>query len=248
MKHRFIFSIVLLDCPMLGFAQKEIVFNDTNIDNRQIKVARIIQGVDFSLDPLHLLPTTESRLYGSIETHLRFFHENRIANTWTLNKSIDFTNSFRHVYDWIPTGKNSAVSYSDTKYNYALSLQAVVEPRHYFTYTDRYRNNKRLDNNSGWFYSFPLTISTLLYEQLLMEGSVRPSFLMNVTLPVTVGYRAAFSRRMFFEAKIGYFPLSLTLFKYNDYHDRIQFRFGHKGRSAASIDNFKSELKIAYTF
>lgn len=58
-------------------AQEEIFFNDINIDKNEIKIAKVITGLEFSADFVRILPASYSGYkFGSVETNLSYFHEN----------------------------------------------------------------------------------------------------------------------------------------------------------------------------
>lgn len=256
MKHHLIVCCLFIALSTLCLAQKEIIFNDPAADKSQIKVAPSLMGVDFSFDPLMVFaPERSGRTFGTIETHLRFFHENRIANRWTLNKSIGFTNTFDRLPRLIEIPFEGGIAYGgsgDYQYRYNLSLQMMVEPRFYFSYVNRYRNSKVTEHNSGWFLAFPLTVSTLLYQQ--PYGLYTQSFSLQATLPISIGYRKSLSKNLFFEANAGYFPWTLSIWRGNVNYpgetpiNKTITTFKYQGYSHFSLNNFNAEIKIAYTF
>lgn len=226
-------------------AQEEIIFNDININTSEIEVKKTVKGIAFGIDPVRFLPGSYyNNLWGSIETHLGFFHENRISNRWTLNKSIGITNAFYRVEKRIFDEHSYGASYGDTEYNYEFSLHASLDPRWYFNQVKRYMNNKSTYNNSGWFLSFPLKISSgLFYSDRLWHPR---GITLNVIMPPTIGYRNAFHRNLFFEACLGYFP---GVLRYHTY-EGVGFLWdsNSSGSGSFSISNFDAGIKIAYTF
>jgi len=244
MKHLILLCFFICLVPLCK-AQEEIIFNNLHVDKHEIKVAKVIQGFEFSTDFIRVLPGRyEGYLFGSVETHFRYFHENRIANTWTLNKSVGLGNAFYRIYEYHCDGTPWGYIQGDDVYQYTLSLDLKIEPRWYFDQRLRYRHNKKTRNNSGWFLSVPLTLSTNPYQQPV-EGSpsqwLTEGLYINITAPLTIGYRNSFAKNWFLEVNAGYIPLRAW------YYDGLFITKSARKIGAFSADSFNSELKIAYT-
>jgi len=228
-------------------AQEEVIFNNLDVDKKEIKVAKVMKGFEFSSDFLRIFPGEYSGSeFGSVETRLGYFHENRIAYTCTLNKSIRLGNSFYHTheYHYEGTGTSYRLISGDKVYRYELSLDLKIEPRWYFDQRLRYQHNKNTRNNSGWFLSMPLTLSNTFLRQPVVGGNPKwlQKFVPFITVPLTIGYRNSFSKNWFMEVNAGYIPM--RAWYYNG-------SFGMNTVSKYSIfsgDRFNSELKIAYIF
>jgi hypothetical protein len=181
-----------------------------------------------------------------METHLNYFHESRIASTWTLNKSVGIANAFYRTLtneNILPGGYGSSTQVE--KYFYNLTLQLKVEPRWYFDQRQRYRENKSTRNNTGWFLSLPLMLSTDLIQQPVAgspAGWFPEKFGLEIMAPPTIGYRNSFAENLFIEVSAGYIPVRSSF-----YNGAFYMRSAKKV-GAFSADSFNSELKVAYTF
>ena len=246
MKKMLTFLFIVLMAPICN-AQEEIIFNKQNIDKKDIKVSRTLQGLEFNMDFIRIFPGRYMGYkFGSIETHLNYFHESRIASTWTLFKSIGIGNTFhnKRIYNiTAPSGYGSDVI--TEQYNYELSLNLKIEPRWYFDQRQRYRENKSTRNNTGWFLSLPLMFSTNLIQQPVAGSSAGwfpEKFTVNIMAPPTIGYRNSFAENLFIEVSAGYIPVRSSF-----YNGAFYMRSAKKV-GAFSADSFNSELKVAYTF
>ena len=246
MKKMLTFLFIVLMAPICN-AQEEIIFNKQDIDKKDIKVSRTLQGLEFNMDFIRIFPGRYMGYkFGSIETHLNYFHESRIASTWTLFKSIGIGNTFhnKRIYNiTAPSGYGSDVI--TEQYNYELSLNLKIEPRWYFDQRQRYRENKSTRNNTGWFLSLPLMFSTNLIQQPVAgspAGWFPEKFTVNIMAPPTIGYRNSFAENLFIEVSAGYIPVRSSF-----YNGAFYMRSAKKV-GAFSADSFNSELKVAYTF
>jgi len=245
MKQLIVFALFLSIMPIC-MAQEEVFFNDINVDKKEIKVARTISGLGFDADFIRVLPGQYiGYIAGSVETHFSYFHESRIANTWTFYKSIGLGNAFYHIriYDGNPSGGYGSDPGSKV-FRYEMSLDLKLEPRWYFDHRLRYRHNKSTRNNSGWFLSLPLTISTNLLRQPVDGINTQwfPEQLsISIIAPPTIGYRNSFAENWFIEASLGYIP-------YWTWWQKDFTVISAKQIGVFSADSFNSELKIAYTF
>ena len=247
MKKMLTFLFIVLMAPICN-AQEEIIFNKQNIDKKDIKVSKTLQGLEFGIDFIRILPSSGKGGYefGSMETHLNYFHESRIASTWTLNKSVGIANAFYRTLtneNILPGGYGSSTQVE--KYFYNLTLQLKVEPRWYFDQRQRYRENKSTRNNTGWFLSLPLMFSTDLIQQPVAgspAGWFPEKFTVNIMAPPTIGYRNSFAENLFIEVSAGYIPVRSSF-----YNGAFYMRSAKKV-GAFSADSFNSELKVAYTF
>ena len=247
MKKMLTFLFIVLMAPICN-AQEEIIFNKQDIDKKDIKVSKTIQGLEFSIDFIRILPSSGKGGYefGSMETHLNYFHESRITSTWTLNKSVGIANAFYRTLtneNILPGGYGSSTQVE--KYFYNLTLQLKVEPRWYFDQRQRYRENKSTRNNTGWFLSLPLMFSTDLIQQPVAgspAGWFPEKFTVNIMAPPTIGYRNSFAENLFIEVSAGYIPVRSSF-----YNGAFYMRSAKKV-GAFSADSFNSELKVAYTF
>ncbi len=101
-----------------------------------------------------------------------------------------------------------------------LHLHAGVEPRYYFSLTNR-KSENRGGLNSGWFLALPLTINTaLIYPDIYSEfGISRPEFgeFINYSAGLNVGYRYALTNRMFLEGALGGYFQSIN-FRQGSFH------------------------------
>ena len=247
MKKMLTFLFIVLMAPICN-AQEEIIFNKQDIDKKDIKVSKTLQGLEFGIDFIRILPSSGKGGYefGSMETHLNYFHESRIASTWTLNKSVGIANAFYRTLtneNILPGGYGSSTQVE--KYFYNLTLQLKVEPRWYFDQRQRYRENKSTRNNTGWFLSLPLMFSTDLIQQPVAgspAGWFPEKFTVNIMAPPTIGYRNSFAENLFIEVSAGYIPVRSSF-----YNGAFYMRSAKKV-GAFSADSFNSELKVAYTF
>ena len=247
MKKMLTFLFIVLMAPICN-AQEEIIFNKQNIDKKDIKASKTIQGLEFGMDFIRILPSSGKGGYefGSMETHLNYFHESRITSTWTLNKSVGIANAFYRTLtneNILPGGYGSSTQVE--KYFYNLTLQLKVEPRWYFDQRQRYRENKSTRNNTGWFLSLPLMLSTDLIQQPVAGSSAGwfpEKFTADIMAPPTIGYRNSFAENWFMEANVGYIPTRVWL-RNGEFHMKSATKIG-----LFSADSFNSELKVAYTF
>ena len=247
MKKMLTFLFIVLMAPICN-AQEEIIFNKQDIDKKDIKVSKTIQGLEFGIDFIRILPSSGKGGYefGSMETHLNYFHESRITSTWTLNKSVGIANAFYRTLtneNILPGGYGSSTQVE--KYFYNLTLQLKVEPRWYFDQRQRYRENKSTRNNTGWFLSLPLMLSTNLIQQPVAgspAGWFPEKFGLEIMAPPTIGYRNSFAENLFIEVSAGYIPVRSSF-----YNGAFYMRSAKKV-GAFSADSFNSELKVAYTF
>jgi len=243
---QFIMLCLLISILPVCKAQEEVIFNNLDVDKKEIKVAKVIQGFEFSNDFIRILPGQyDGFVFGSVETHLGYFHENRIANSWTLNKSIGLGNSFYRIYEYHSDGTpwGGAIR-GDKVYQYRLSLDLKIEPRWYFDQRLRYQHNKNTSNNSGWFLSMPLTLSTNLLRQPVGDFNTQWSqkLIINIVAPLTIGYRNSFAKNWFMEVNAGYIPIRAWYYN-GSFIMKSASKIG-----VFSADSFNSELKIAYTF
>ena len=247
MKKMLTFLFIVLMAPICN-AQEEIIFNKQDIDKKDIKVSKTLQGLEFGIDFIRVLPSLGKGGYefGSMETHLNYFHESRITSTWTLNKSVGIANAFYRTLtneNILPGGYGSSTQVE--KYFYNLTLQLKVEPRWYFDQRQRYRENKSTRNNTGWFLSLPLMLSTNLIQQPVAgspAGWFPEKFGLEIMAPPTIGYRNSFAENLFIEVSAGYIPVRSSF-----YNGAFYMRSAKKV-GAFSADSFNSELKVAYTF
>ena len=246
MKKMLTFLFIVLMAPICN-AQEEIIFNKQNIDKKDIKASKTIQGLEFGIDFIRIFPGRYMGYkFGSIETHLNYFHESRIASIWTLNKSVGIANAFYRTLtneNILPGGYGSSTQVE--KYFYNLTLQLKVEPRWYFDQRQRYRENKSTRNNTGWFLSLPLMLSTNLIQQPVAgspAGWFPEKFGLEIMAPPTIGYRNSFAENLFIEVSAGYIPVRSSF-----YNGAFYMRSAKKV-GAFSADSFNSELKVAYTF
>ena len=247
MKKMLTFLFIVLMAPICN-AQEEIIFNKQDIDKKDIKVSKTLQGLEFGMDFIRILPSSGKGGYefGSMETHLNYFHESRITSTWTLNKSVGIANAFYRTLtneNILPGGYGSSTQVE--KYFYNLTLQLKVEPRWYFDQRQRYRENKSTRNNTGWFLSLPLMFSTDLIQQPVAgspAGWFPEKFGLEIMAPPTIGYRNSFAENLFIEVSAGYIPVRSSF-----YNGAFYMRSAKKV-GAFSADSFNSELKVAYTF
>ena len=247
MKKMLTFLYIVLMAPICN-AQEEIIFNKQDIDKKDIKVSKTLQGLEFGIDFIRILPSSGKGGYefGSMETHLNYFHESRITSTWTLNKSVGIANAFYRTLtneNILPGGYGSSTQVE--KYFYNLTLQLKVEPRWYFDQRQRYRENKSTRNNTGWFLSLPLMLSTNLIQQPVAgspAGWFPEKFGLEIMAPPTIGYRNSFAENLFIEVSAGYIPVRSSF-----YNGAFYMRSAKKV-GAFSADSFNSELKVAYTF
>lgn len=243
MKKLSIFTLFISIVP-LCIAQEEIIFNDINIDKNNIKVEQKISGIEFDINYLRFLPGQYMGfISGSVETHLNYFHENRLSNTITLYKSIGFGNAFYHVHEYNSNSNYSEYSIGKEVYQYILSLDLKIEPRWYFDQYLRYIHNKSIQKNTGWFLSTPIIITTDLLQQPVsgINSQWIPEYLnMNIITPPTLGYRKSIGKYCFMEISAGYIP-----FRAWYYNGSFTLKSANK-IGAFSADSFNSELKIAY--
>lgn len=248
MKHSFILLTFILLSLQSAFAQREVFFNELDVDNSEIKISSKVTGLDFNLDYMRLLPEKYLGLkMGSIESRVNFFHENRIANTLSLYKSVGLVNSAfnKMVIADFPDPSFGVDNHSDYKYQYELSLNLRIEPRWYFDYKYRHRNNKNVRNNSGWYLSLPISANTLLLHEPVnfdQDGWIPEQLTLTIKTPPTIGFRNAFSDRWFFEMNLGYLP-----FHFGVNGGRF-FKSDTRQNSLFSASNFNSEIKVAFVF
>lgn len=238
---------ILLIFNLFCSAQEEVFFNNITVDKKEIKVTKTVSGIGFNTDIIRFLPGRYmGYLLGSVETHFDYFHENRMADTWTLNKSIGLNNAFYNCYEY-SNNLNNGYGFSQVgeTYRYEMSLDIKLEPRWYFDQRLRYRHNKNTRNNTGWFLSVPLTLSAKLLSQPALGYSnqwVPEKLSLDVITPLTIGYRYAFHKNFFIEADAGYVPFRVWITNGSSYLKSA----GKIGLFSA--DSFNSELKIAYVF
>lgn len=244
------FLILILSVfTQICVAQEEIFFNDINIDKKDIKVNKKLHGFEFGLDVLRIFPSQYyARNFGSIVSSVNYFHENRIAQTMTLNKSIGFENSFYNQKlrnnNQTGNGYSSSAYSSESKFRYNMSIYAIVEPRWYFGHIRRYIEDKSIENNSGWFLSLPIVLSSNIvqYHEIKQSSLYKVNFNFTVAIGPNIGYRSSLSENWFFEASLGYTPIN---FRYND-TDIYGLLRSRLPSEILTLDSYRSELKIAY--
>ena len=246
-KHRskiFIAIIVSISFSPLH-AQEEITFNNLNVQSNEIQATKTVSGFSFGINPNAIIGQNYfGYLTGSLETHLRYFHENRLGGTFTLNKAIGLVNSNARTTELIIKDDYSAYS-GKTVYNYKLGIEVLLEPRWYCDARARYRHNKSILNNTGWFVSIPFTMNmTLLNEPLLgHNNSWTPEpYVLYASLPLGIGYRKAFSDHWMVEGTI-----SQSFFRSYYYDGHFELRSINR-IGLFSDEGLNSELKVAYTF
>jgi hypothetical protein len=184
-------------------AQEEIFFNELKVDKSEIKISKQVSGLMADFDFVRLLPGTYMGLKaGSIETQISYFHENRIANTWSLFKSVGFGNSAFNRIEVIDDPNQGYQPTTIHRYQYELTLNLRIEPRWYFSYQNRHINQKNILNNTGWYLSLPLTARTMLLHEpvnYLRKNWLPDGLNVNITAVPTIGYRNSFENRWFFE-------------------------------------------------
>lgn len=221
-------------------AQDIIYFNNTTTDKKNISIEKLVSGVEFNIDPIRMLPGQYMGLSnGSIETQINYFHENRISNTCSLYKSVGFSNSFYNTINYIPESYTSS-----NIYLYNLAFELKIGPRWYFNYKSRYMNNKNIQKNSAWFLALPLTVSTNLIRQTADNTIINltDELKTTITTPLTIGFRNAINKKLFFEVSIGYQPYYAWI-----YNQHFVLKTANK-IGLFSADSFNSEIKIGYTF
>jgi hypothetical protein len=105
--------------------------------------------------------------------------------------------------------------------------------------------NKNTRNNSGWFLSLPLELSTNLLMQPVTGYNLQwlPEHLtLSIIAPPTIGYRSSFSKNWFMEVSAGYIPVRAWVSN-GSFILKSADKIG-----LFSADSFNSELKVAYTF
>lgn len=226
-------------------SQEEIFFNSLNTSDGDMKISESVSGIDFNLDYTRILPGRYMGYeMGSIETHLNYFHESRIANTWSLFKSVGFGNAAYYGFE-VLNGLPGEYSTNNYRYHYELSMNVIIEPRWYFAFKSRFKQHKDLRNNSGWYFSLPLTCSaTILHEPVtgITSSWIPERLVMKLIAPPTIGYRNSFADNWFFEFSMGYIPYHLW-FSEGAFTGKAANKIG-----LFSADSFNSEVKIALTF
>lgn len=226
-------------------AQEEVTFNNLSVASKDIKATQTVSGFSLGLNPNTLFgQNANGYLEGSIKTYARYFHENRLGGTFTLNKSIGLINSYIRDYERIKEGYFT-VARGRTLFVYRLGIEAQLEPRWYFNARTRYRHNKSILNNSGWFVSVPFTLNTTVVTEPLLGHNANwtpDNLKVYACLPVSIGYRKAFSEHWMIEGNIN--QAIYGAYFWNNQH-RIR-PFNKIG--LLSSEGFNSELRVAYTF
>jgi hypothetical protein len=242
----FLIILSLTSQLTLLSAQEEAFFNELNVDKSEIKISKQISGLIVDFDFVRLLPGTYMGLKaGSVETQISYFHENRIANTWSLFKSVGFGNSVFNRIEVIDDPNHGYQPTTIYRYQYELTLNMRIEPRWYFSYKNRHVHQKKIINNTGWYLSLPLSVKTMLLHEPV--NNLRKSWLpdglnVNITAVPTIGYRNSFENRWLFEVNLGYIPYHI------DFNGKQFFTNSARRIGYLSADSFNSEVKIAFTF
>jgi len=243
--------IILTVFAHICVAQEEVFFNDINIDKKDIKVSKKLHGFEFGIDAIRILPSFYSaRNFGSIVSNINYFHENRIAQTLSLHKSIGFENSFYNqrlinANDQSGGEYSSTTGYSnDSKFRYNMSINAIVEPRWYFGHVRRYVEDKSTENNSGWYLSLPIALQSNIVQcrELEQDNLFKENYNFIVAIGPNIGYRKSLSGNWFLEASFGYTPIN---YRFND-TDFYGFRRIRLASDMLNIDSYSTKLKIAY--
>lgn len=242
--------IILTVFAHICVAQEEVFFNDINIDKKDVKVSEKLHGFEFGIDAIRILPSFYSaRNFGSIVSNINYFHENRIAQTLTLHKSIGFENSF-YNQRLINANDQSESEYSTSgyshvsKFRYNMSINAIVEPRWYFGHIRRYVEDKSTENNSGWYLSLPIALQSNIvqYRELEQDNLFKEKYNFIVAIGPNIGYRKSLSGNWFLEASFGYTPIH---YRFND-TNAYGFRRSRLASDMLNIDSYSTKLKIAY--
>lgn len=232
--------LILMLFPVVCAAQQEVYFNNATANSNEIRVEKLVQGFEFSVNPVRLLAGKYMGLAtGSVETQLGYFHENRLSEKWTLYKAVSLGNAFYNTEMYDPgIGYGSDV---DTKYLYNLSLNLKIEPRWYFDLNLRYKANKTIEDNSGWYMSLPVCFTTNLLQQPAFNGGWTPDAMNILIKPMpTIGYRRSFQKHWFYELNLSYIPVRFYFYKGSFF----SISSGQIG--SLSADSFHSEIKVAY--
>ena len=234
-KRLCLFAMLLLGAATVS-AQQEIYFNDTNLDKKEIKVNKTVQGVQFSTDFIPMLGNMERNF--KINAH--YFHEDRIASTLTLHNFVGVQNNIaqdRFIYN-----EHGGFGSSDYPMNtyYNLNLQFGTELRWYFSHYHRHFRNKKMLNNTGWFLAIPLTYTAQVLNQPngYIKHWISDQFYSDLNIAIKIGYRYAFNKHWMIEGAFCYSPVSLDI---NWYGCGFSLH-------THPIDMFRLELKAVYVF
>lgn len=206
MKRLIIINTLILISASL-FSQEEIYFSNLTSDSIHVES---IYGLETRISELpygwvwqlfHLNADFSSAFY------VGYFNEKRISNTWTLNSSIGLQNIiFKSVIWQKDSIGNIWGSGNNMKTNYALMLEAGIEPRWYFEYKQRYKTGKS-QLNSGFYLSFPFVFQTTILntpEPLLEQGWLPKNFSGAFVFCPTLGFRQSVSKKIYLETNLGF--------------------------------------------
>lgn len=232
------------------FAQKEINFNDTNVERKEIEVNKTLQGVLLNTE---FLGWTVNQYWKTTYLDMAYFREDRIAPTMTLHT----TAGLHHYIYWLYKEKDeygndyvSSLGKPKRPY-YNVMFQAETAPRWYFVYRHRYVRNRRTDLNSGWFVAVPLQLNVPLLGQPVFSSErwLPRFFSFELYLWTQIGFRYAFTPRFFIESSFSYTPVYAYIpFYRNAYFNMWEGYVKRHEKGDDFYEHFKLELKAAYTF
>ncbi|MFM2290427.1 MAG: hypothetical protein RIS29_240 [Bacteroidota bacterium] len=250
MPSKYRFGILIAIIGSISFsqlhAQEEITFNNLNVQSKEIQATKTVSGIEWGVNPFRTLNWGyQGKESGSVETHLHYFHESRLAGTWTLMKSIGLINSYVKITESVLNADLSSTTES-SEFVYRMDAEAKLEPRWYFDARARYRHNKSILNNTGWFLAAPLTMTTpLLYEPFSRGYNQRwtpEKLALYNNIYLGIGYRWACSKHFLIETHVQHlFVQSLLYDGHFDAHLFTQSGILYAPSVAA-------EIKAAYTF
>ncbi len=229
-KHILAILLLLLFTIALRIsAQKEIYFSSTPKDSIKVESIRGVE-IESGMNTSKLFNTSSHDKSFTIPLYMGYFNEKRIAPSWTLIARIGLSNNFMNSAHYVlvkdSMQMNGPIYYYNTtkvdyyKFEYQLNLGISIEPRWYFGYKNRYQSGKT-KLNSGWFLSFPLSVSTLLINTYKPE--VPPGYTTyyqdyksycSFGLYGHLGYRQAISKQWFLEGDVAILGIESGLFSY----------------------------------
>ncbi len=174
--------ILILLCGLTNiFAQKQVYFESEQEKNISISSYK---GIEMSLGSV----VNISGINGCFT--LGYFTESLLTKSSSVIWGVKSINTIYKSY----LRPNDFTTF---KSNYGLQLALFAEPRWYFNYKKRVLHSKSSDLNSAWFVSLPFELSS---SYLLTNMPIS----LNLTVPISIGFRGTFNRNVFWECKGGF--------------------------------------------
>jgi hypothetical protein len=182
------------------FSQQEIYLDNTAKDSISIKNMNGIELGHIGCYNIHVQSVSLHNIDETILTRndfqLNYFHEFKLFPTIGLIAKGGF-----HLRPYRKAILDSGYNFLKFENMISGGVQLSLEPRWHIGYQPRYRNGKGA-LNSGWYLGLPMeAVNYYFINTSVVVFSITPS----------LGFRHAFSKKIFLEGSIGYYFSTLFL-------------------------------------